>query len=188
MYSRRRGTALVETSEGILVVGGRRGVFMLPGGAARKNESRRKAAIRELEEETGLKTLESTYLFSHKGAPHKDCKGRGYFRDSHKVFLIKTEGIPNPQHEVKQIAFLKEGSGLKLSHSTREIIERFLAAMKVTSISITELKCPHCSGDLPSDLFFNHPFKHSYCGKTLVVNKCMTIDGKVSVKCEEMKL
>ena len=99
---------------------------MLPGGKANKNESRRRAALRELQEETGLKTLESTYLFSYKGAPHRDCKGRGHFRDSHKVFLIKTEGAPKPQHEIKQIAFFKEGSNLRLSHSTREIIEGFL--------------------------------------------------------------
>lgn len=107
MYHRRRGTAIVEKDEGILVVSEGHGSFTLPGGKASRNESRRRAAIRELQEETSLKVLESKYLFSYIGAPHRDYKGRGYFRDSHKVFLIKTEGIPKPQHEVKQIAFFK---------------------------------------------------------------------------------
>ena len=129
---------------------------MLPGGKANKNESRRRAAIRELKEETDLKALESTYVFSYKGGPHKDCKGRGYFRDSHKVFLIKTEGSPKTQSEIKQIAFFKKGSDVKLSHSTREIIEMFLA-MKGTGF--TPLKCSNCGGNLqPFDL------KCPYCG------------------------
>jgi len=131
---------------------------MLPGGKARKNESRRRAAIRELEEETGLKALKSTYLFSYKGITHKDYKGRGHFRDNHKVFLIKTEGTPKPQHEVKQIAFYKKDSNLKLSYSTREIIEMFLA-MKGTGF--TALKCKNCGAPLnPND----YPLKCPFCG------------------------
>lgn len=134
---------------------------MLAGGAAKKHESRRRAAIRELQEETGLKALESTYLFSYKGVPHKDYKGRGHFRDSHKVFLIKVEGTPKPQKEIKQIAFFKKGSNLKLSYSTREIIERFLA-MKGTGFTV--LKCSNCGASLQPSDSFDYPLKCPYCG------------------------
>lgn len=48
---RRRGTAIVETTEGILVTSGHKRVFILPGGEANKDESRMQAAIRELREE-----------------------------------------------------------------------------------------------------------------------------------------
>lgn len=51
-HIRRCGTAIVETPEGILVVAGRSGLYVLPGGAARKGESRTSTAIRELREET----------------------------------------------------------------------------------------------------------------------------------------
>ena len=45
---RRKGVAIVHTNKGILVVSGRRKIFMLPGGGADRGESRRKATIREL--------------------------------------------------------------------------------------------------------------------------------------------
>jgi len=158
LYNRRRGTAIVVTDEGILVVGGRRNLYMLPGGAANKHESRRKAAIRELQEETGLKVLESTYLFSYKGGPHRDCKGRGHFRDCHKVFLIKAEGAPKPQKEVKRVAFFNKDSNLRLSHSTREMIEMFLA---IKGTGFAALKCLNCGAPLnPND----YPLKCPFCG------------------------
>jgi len=45
---------IFETTQGILVVAGNRGTFMLPGGGANKGESRFVAALRELTEETSL--------------------------------------------------------------------------------------------------------------------------------------
>lgn len=88
--------------------------YVLPGGGARRHESREKAVIRELEEETGLRTLESTFLFEYRGRIN-----------SHKVFLVKTSGAPEPRKEVKQIAYYN-GSNVKVSSTTREIIERYL--------------------------------------------------------------
>jgi hypothetical protein len=79
--------------------------------------------MRELQEETGLTPLGSKYLFSYKGKPHKDFKGRGYFRDCHKVFLVKTHGTPTPKREIKKIAFFKEGSSLKLYYSTKKSLD-----------------------------------------------------------------
>ena len=127
VYNRRRGTAIVEFSEGILVVSQGGEYFMLAGGGAHKGESRSEAAMRELQEETGLMPLGSKYLFSYEGRVHQDFRGRGSFRDDHKVFLVKANGTPRPQSEIRRIAFFKEGSGLKLTFSAREIIEKFLA-------------------------------------------------------------
>lgn len=131
VHRRRRGTAIVETPKGILVASGRRKIFLLPGGGAEKWESRKKAAIRELREETGLKALESTYLFSHIGKVHKDFKG-GYFQDHNKVFLIKTEGEARPRHEIKYIAYYKADSNIRISGVTKEIIELYLTSKDAT--------------------------------------------------------
>jgi len=42
---RRRGTAIVETSKGILVTSGHRRIFILPGDEANKGETRMQGAI-----------------------------------------------------------------------------------------------------------------------------------------------
>ena len=62
--NRHRGTAIVDTPNGILVASGRKKIFLLPGGGTerKKKESRRKAAIRELREETGLIAKKRIYL------------------------------------------------------------------------------------------------------------------------------
>lgn len=121
---RRRGTAIVETPKGILVASGRRKIFLLPGGEANKHESRRKAATRELREETGLHSLSCRYLFNFKGTIHKSYKG-GHFQDHHKVFLVKTYGKLRPRNEVKYVAWYKPDSKLKISAITKEIIEKY---------------------------------------------------------------
>lgn len=126
---RRRGTALVETEKGILVTAGRGGVFLLPGGGANRGESRTKAAMRELREETGLKPYYVKYLFRHRGRVSKS-HGHGYFQDHHTVCLIKAHGTPSPRHEIKHVAFYKPGSGVRISGVTREIIEKYYSYKK----------------------------------------------------------
>lgn len=126
---RRRGTALVETEQGILVTAGRSKGFLLPGGKANRGESRTKAAMRELEEETGLKPYYAKYLFRHVGKVHKS-RGHGYFQDHHTVCLIKAHGTPRPQREIKHVAFYKPGSGVRISGVTREIIEKYYSYKK----------------------------------------------------------
>ena len=143
VYNRRRGTALVESSEGFLVVSENGNLFLLPGGGARKGESRESAAIRELYEETGLKSLQSIYQFSFKGRVHKAYNGKGHFRDMHKVFLIKVEGSPKPRGEVKRIVF-SNGSEPYLSDSAKRIISKFQAL----KAKVTALNCRKCGAPL----------------------------------------
>lgn len=123
-HQRRRGTALVEMPQGILVVAGRKDVYSLPGGGCGKKEKREHAALRELEEETGLKGRSPKYLFSETSSPHKS-HGGGYFQDNHKVFLIKADGSPRPRKEIKKVAFYKSGSSIRLGRTSRKIINRY---------------------------------------------------------------
>lgn len=111
---------------GILVVRERDNKFSLPGGGADGNESREEAAIREVREETGLKTLESRFLFEHLGRARESHHG-GFYRDLHKVFLLKTTGIARPHKEVTHVAYY-DGSDLNLEPTAKEIIGRYLAA------------------------------------------------------------
>lgn len=115
---------MVDTPKGILVVSESGRGYLLPGGNARKGESRRKAAIRELEEETGLKATDASYLFEIKGGIHKNRRGDSV-RTSHKVFLVKTIGVAKPQGEIRYLAYVDGSNSLKLSRSTRRIIERY---------------------------------------------------------------
>lgn len=121
---RRRGTAIVETRKGILVTAGKSKVFLLPGGGANRGESRVKAAMRELREETGLRPYYATYLFSHKGRMSKS-HGHGYFQDHHTVCLVKAHGTPRPQREIQHVDFYKPGSIVHISGVTREIIQKY---------------------------------------------------------------
>ncbi len=120
---RRRGTAIVETSQGIILVSGRKEEFLLPGGGAERYESRRNAAIRELEEETGLKADSATYLFTHIGGTYQ-YKNK-YYKNAHKVFLITANGTPEPRNEINQIKYYNPSQQTKLSQSTSTILEKY---------------------------------------------------------------
>lgn len=123
--TRRRGTALVETDQGILLVSEDGLRFSLPGGAAEKDELWIQAAIRELQEETGLAACSARYLFSHMGDIRK--RNGGYSRNHHKVFLIEAEGVPQPCQEIKAIHFYRLADDVKLSNSTQIILEKYRA-------------------------------------------------------------
>lgn len=128
---RRRGTAIIETPRGILVTASKNKLFLLPGGGAEKWESRKRAAIRELKEETHLKAYSWKYLFSWNEPKYSSDGKRRKIRNLHKVFLIEATGSPRPNyHDVSHIAYWKPNSDVNISRTTRAIIERYLKEFK----------------------------------------------------------
>lgn len=125
IHIRRKGIAIVETSKGIILVSGKSKIFSLPGGGAERWESRKRAAIRELEEETGLKTEKIKYLFKYVGNKWQNHHGK-LVRNHTKVFLVKSEGTPKPNHEIKHIDFWKPGSKIKIYKGTKSILDKYL--------------------------------------------------------------
>lgn len=122
---RRRGTVIVDTNKGIILVGLKnQESLLLPGGGAEFYETRRQAAIRELSEETGLKASSVIYLFSYVGEPYQ--YKNNWVSNSHKVFLITAEGSPSPRNEIGHIKYYKPGEETKLSKSTNTILEKYL--------------------------------------------------------------
>lgn len=124
---RRRGTAVVETERGILLTAGRIGKpFMLPGGGAKKGESRFMAALREMTEETGLLPYAAEIIFTHKGKIRPTKSGRHSFQDQHTVCFVKASGSPRPGGgDAKRIAYYSPGCNVWISTTTEEIIERY---------------------------------------------------------------
>jgi 8-oxo-dGTP diphosphatase len=118
---RRRGTAIVDTPDGILVVSRDDRTFYLPGGGAEKGESRRDAAVRELLEETGLVATDCQFLFEYPS-----------FTNNHKVFLMDTTGVAEPGNEIRYVDFF-DGSNLKVSNTTWEIIELYQMKKKISA-------------------------------------------------------
>jgi 8-oxo-dGTP diphosphatase len=138
--TRRRGTALVETPKGILVVSKNGRTFLTPGGGARPRESGQDAAIRELKEETGLKVVEIAYLFDFTGVTHRGTRG-GLFKNAHKVYLATATGVPRPSREIKSVAYY-DGSSPRISYSARRIIARYRTVDR-SRLEYAAAKCPN---------------------------------------------
>ena len=109
MSKRRRGTAILETEKGILLTAMSRGTFLLPGGGANKGESRFRAAIRELEEETGLMANYAKIIFRHESHSHE-----------HTVVLVRAKGTPKPKQEVKKPLIFQPQTRAEVSSHHRQ--------------------------------------------------------------------
>ncbi|GET41249.1 NUDIX domain-containing protein [Microseira wollei] len=124
IHLRRRGTAIVETKAGILIVEESNGVYSLPGGGVHQGELTEAAAIRELREETCLEAVSTQFLFDHWGRLHSvDDRQR---QNQHAVFLIEAIGTPQPNDGIVSIRFYQPGDDVLLSQSARKIIEKYL--------------------------------------------------------------
>ena len=111
---RKRATAIIESSEGILLTMMRYMACSLPGGGVHPGESEEDAVIRELFEETRLVPEQVVFLFQYESLAH-----------DHTVFWIKAQGIPEPGHEVDQLAYYHAGASLNLSPETKKILDHF---------------------------------------------------------------
>lgn len=136
LIHRRRGTAIVETKKGILLAAGRSKVFLLPGGGANRRESRMQAAIRELKEETGLEPYFAMALFRFEGRTHSFKQ----IKDLHTVYYIKAKGEPQPKQEIKYLEWYTQGKEVKLSESTRKVIEQYYEYKKKNKVLFKELE------------------------------------------------
>jgi 8-oxo-dGTP diphosphatase len=130
VFVRRRGTVIIETPRGILLTGGYRAgrerPFILPGGGVEKGESRFVAALRELTEETHLRPYYAEIIFRHLGKVRPTMSGRHKFQDHHTVCLVKATGVPRPGGgDAKRIAYYNPGCSIRISTTTREIIEKY---------------------------------------------------------------
>ncbi len=125
MFYRRKGAAIVETKKGILLVSTDGKRFMLPGGGAKIFESRKKAAIRELYEETGLRAKSIHYLFGYMSNKWRSRKGK-IVRNNTKVFVVKATGFPKPRNEINHICFWTLGSKINLTSGAKMSIEKYL--------------------------------------------------------------
>ena len=130
VFVRRRGTVILETPRGILLTGGYRAgrerPFILPGGGAEKGESRFVAALRELTEETHLRPYYAEIIFRHLGKVRPSMSGRHKFQDHHTVCLVRATGFPRPGGgDAKRITYYSPGCGVRISATTREIIEKY---------------------------------------------------------------
>ncbi len=130
--SRPRSTVIYnDPRRGIMLVRGRgESDFIFPGGGT-EGLSATQAAIRELQEETGL-TITSSNLrklggFDGLGDP-SDWKGRPL---KHTIFEASdVRGVPKPSHEIAEIRYWKPGSSLPVSKDTAAILSTYTESLK----------------------------------------------------------
>lgn len=135
MKKRRRGTVVVESAAGIVLVRMKGGSFMLPGGQAEAVESRAQAAIRELKEEADLGALSVIQLFEHESKHY-----------AHKVFYVVASGVPRPSSEIDEIAYFTPDFQGEIGFSSRRILEKFRQFKASHRSFFAELSQVHSAG------------------------------------------
>lgn len=122
---RERGTAVVPTERGILVVQERNGLWNLPGGGVNKRETVESGVLRELNEETGLQGKNPRRLFDVAGNPWKDSRGRKNV-NLNEVFIVDDiVGTPIASNEISKIGYYTPDSDLKLGGSAKKILDAY---------------------------------------------------------------
>lgn len=117
MTKRNRATAVVEFDGRIVLAETRDGLTLLPGGGINRGEPPLAAAVRELEEETGLIATQGIYLFEHESPSNR-----------HYVFWLAAHGSPTPRDDAVALHLLapdKPPAPLRLSPATQEILRRY---------------------------------------------------------------
>jgi 8-oxo-dGTP diphosphatase len=112
---RRRATAIIESSRGILLVGARYMAYALPGGGIKAGEAPEAAIVREVFEETTLAVTATEFLFEY-------CS----YASHHFVYRIEFRGLPKPSQEVQFIAYFPASARLRLSPDTVTILGRYV--------------------------------------------------------------
>ncbi|WP_338099873.1 NUDIX domain-containing protein [Methanolapillus africanus] len=137
-FTRRRGTAVVETSEGVLLVRERNGLYNLPGGGVEGMENVPTAALRELREETGIKGKNPEFLFDYSDPTRKRAWEGGLYNNEFMVYRINEfEGVPRASNEVSGIDYYKPGSDLPLSDATKVILDRYYGVDELSNYDLT---------------------------------------------------
>lgn len=113
---KQRATVVCQQGTRVLLVGRERGRWSLPGGKPECNETLEEAAVRELFEETLLRTAAIRYMFEFAG-----------MRTRHHVFVGQLEHgqSPVPSNEIARCCWAKVSDipGLATSVSTKAIVE-----------------------------------------------------------------
>jgi 8-oxo-dGTP pyrophosphatase MutT (NUDIX family) len=112
LLKRKRATAIVEYSDGILLTLMRFMGASLPGGGVKPGESDEAAVIRELYEETRLRAIQTVFLFRHTS-----------LANDHAVFWVVADGHPQPSDEVDQLAYYRPGLAIKVSPETQTLLK-----------------------------------------------------------------
>ena len=128
-HKKRRGTAIVDTPNGIMLVKMKGDKFLLPGGGAHNNEARIYTAIRELQEETTLIAKKVCYLF--------DFESDFY---NQKVFYIEPEKLsPTPSNEIVDIGYYPGIDEDAIYKSSLQMIRLYNAKYKNGELNLPRL-------------------------------------------------
>lgn len=118
MTRRSRATVIVELDRRIVLAETRDGLILLPGGGMNRGELPLQAAVRELQEETGLVATRAIFLFEH-GSPS----------NRHHVFWMAAGGVSEARDDAVALHFLapdEQPGVLRLSPATEAILRKYL--------------------------------------------------------------
>jgi 8-oxo-dGTP diphosphatase len=133
-FMKQRATVVCQQGTRVLLVGRERGRWSLPGGKPEHDETLEEAAVRELFEETLLRTAAIKYMFEFAG-----------MRTRHYVFVGQLEHgqSPVPSNEIARCCWAKVSAipSLATSVSTKAIVQLLATSPRfsVSSLSRRQL-------------------------------------------------